>query len=224
MQQVIKISSRLQTIADMIKPCAHLVDVGCDHGYLSIYLVLNKIVNHVLNIDVNKEPLESALKNSIFYNVQHNIDCYLNNGLQNIKLNFQPDYITISGMGGVLISNIIKNSSIFPKKYIVQPNNNISKLRQWFFENNYNILDEKIVFDNEIGYIVIEVEKQDNNVVYNDQDLFIGPIIKQKQLDKNTMLYFKEKLKKLSKIPMEFISETKKRQLNTIKEFLQCQK
>ena len=33
------LSGRLQMLADMVTPGSVLADVGCDHGFLSIYLV-----------------------------------------------------------------------------------------------------------------------------------------------------------------------------------------
>ncbi len=220
MPQVIKLSPRLQKIADLIKPCDHLLDVGCDHGYLSIFLVLNQQAKHVLNLDINQEPLQSAKNNAIAYQVDQLIDCQLNNGLANLELDYVPDYVTISGMGGVLISLILEHSSICPHQYVLQPNNNVEKLRQWLFENQYQIVNEEIVFDHQIGYCILQVIKTDHPVCYDLTDLYIGPSLRFKSHESQVIKYYQQKYHQLSKIPANFINPEKANFLTTVKEFL----
>ena len=40
---MIKLTKRLQAIADMVKCGCIPVDVGTDHGYIPVYLIQNKI-------------------------------------------------------------------------------------------------------------------------------------------------------------------------------------
>ena len=54
------LGKRLTKVADLILPTQTLADVGCDHGYLSIYLVEHRICQHVIAMDINKGPLEKA--------------------------------------------------------------------------------------------------------------------------------------------------------------------
>ena len=35
-----------------------IADIGCDHGFVSIYLIQNKIASHVIAMDVNSGPLQ----------------------------------------------------------------------------------------------------------------------------------------------------------------------
>ena len=52
-----QLSLRLSTLAGMVTPGSRLVDVGCDHGYLPIYLVKNKIIPSAIAMDVRMGPL-----------------------------------------------------------------------------------------------------------------------------------------------------------------------
>ena len=36
---MIELSKRMQSVADMIQPCDAVGDIGCDHAFVSIYLV-----------------------------------------------------------------------------------------------------------------------------------------------------------------------------------------
>ena len=51
------LSKRLQAVANLLSSNDVIADVGCDHGYLSIYLIEKKICNHVIAMDVNEGPL-----------------------------------------------------------------------------------------------------------------------------------------------------------------------
>ena len=47
-----QLSLRLSAIADMVTEGNRLVDVGCDHGYLPVYLVSEKKIPFVIVMDV----------------------------------------------------------------------------------------------------------------------------------------------------------------------------
>ena len=51
---MIKLSKRLKKIADYVSDNSSLVDIGCDHGLLDIYLVQNKNNIKVVASDINK--------------------------------------------------------------------------------------------------------------------------------------------------------------------------
>ena len=58
-----KLSDRLKAIVKFVDKKDNIVDVGCDHGYLSIYLIENKLVNKVIASDINQNALNSAINN-----------------------------------------------------------------------------------------------------------------------------------------------------------------
>ena len=50
---MIKLSKRLLTIANLVNDNSKVVDIGCDHGLVSIYLAMNKKNIDISNITVN---------------------------------------------------------------------------------------------------------------------------------------------------------------------------
>ena len=56
-----QLSERLTAIAaDMVTEGNRLVDVGCDHGYLPVYLMLQHKIPRAIATDVGKGPLARA--------------------------------------------------------------------------------------------------------------------------------------------------------------------
>lgn len=135
-----KLSKRLQTISDLIKPNSKIIDVGADHAFLDIYL--NKYKNcHCLAIDKSKYCTKTAIDNAEKY--EANIEAITNDGLNNIKLN--DEIIVISGMGTRNIMKILN----FPitNDLILSSHTNIEDLKEFLKEKNYYIYKEVIIQD-----------------------------------------------------------------------------
>ena len=58
-----KLSKRLQTIADFVKKNSVVADIGTDHAHIPIYLIKNNIIDKAYACDINKGPLEKAKEN-----------------------------------------------------------------------------------------------------------------------------------------------------------------
>ena len=84
----IPLSNRLLACCGLIKPGDRVADVGCDHGYLGIYLLKQGIASSVIASDVNQGPLQAALRNAHKFGVQENISFYLSDGVRNIPRDF----------------------------------------------------------------------------------------------------------------------------------------
>ena len=215
------INKRLLAVANLINdnPIS-VIDVGSDHAYLSIYLIQNNLCKKVTNVEVNEQPLLNGLVNVRKYGLENHINFKLNNGLLNLDLNEKTDYVTISGMGASSIIEIISNNTYQkPRYYIVQPNNDVSKLRNYLKENNYFILDEVIIKDNDIYYEVLKFYQSNKTNIEDDIDIFIGPINKIKR-NNETIEYFRNRHKHISKMNLEKIQPILKQEFVIISEFL----
>ena len=56
----IKLSKRLQAVADLVKPNSRLLDVGSDHAYLPAYLVQQEKIDFAIAGEVVKGPYQIA--------------------------------------------------------------------------------------------------------------------------------------------------------------------
>lgn len=190
-----KISLRLKAVTEFIKDNSKVIDVGCDHGLLDVYLALNKNCT-CLATDISAICLEKAKDNIKKYNLEDKIDTKVTNGLEQIDYE-SYDYVVITGMGFGTISKILENKS--PAKLIIQSNNNIEELR-YYLSKKYKLVDEKIVFENNIYYVILYLEK--GKTKYKYADYVVG--LNKDNYDYINFLYNKHK-DILNKMPNKYI-------------------
>lgn len=184
------LSKRLKAISDFIPDNVNMVDIGCDHALLDIYLYKTRKNIKIIASDVNENALENAKKNVKKYNLDKKIDVRLSNGLDNINAS-EIDTIVISGMGSHTIVGILRmnyKKLINVDNIIIQSNNHIDFLRKRILELNYYIDKETLVKDSNIIYTIIKFKKGKKR--YNKKEIFFGPYL----IKENSNL-FKEKNK-----------------------------
>ena len=183
---MIKISKRLEAISSLVPNNSKVIDVGCDHGLLSIYLYQQKISNKIIASDINENALNNAKENIKKNKLEEYIDIRLGNGLEPLNDTDEIDTVIISGMGAHTIIDIIKNNLNKLKKIdniIIQSNTKLEYLRKELTKLNYIIEDELILEENKKIYTIIKFKK--GNKKYNKKELYFGPIL----LKKNTELF-----------------------------------
>ncbi len=173
----IKLSKRLNCIADMVDQNAVLADIGCDHALLDIYLSKNKIVKKSIACDITIGALNQARKN-IAINKITNIETRLGDGLDVINKNDKVTTIVMSGLGNGKIISILNNNvnKLQTIDYIIiQSNTGISKIRKYVTSIGYYITDEILVKERNIIYTIIKFKKGKKR--YSSKELFYGPIL-----------------------------------------------
>lgn len=167
-----KLSNRLQTIADMISNGSKVIDVGCDHALLDIHLSMNKNCVCVA-ADINENALDQAKYNIKRYGVK-NIETVLTDGLNGIDISFN-DVVVISGMGATTIEHILNNNKA-SDTLIISSHNDWEYLRKTVVSLGYKIEEEKFIIDKGKGYIIIKFIKGESQ--YSSLDLLYGPYLK----------------------------------------------
>lgn len=173
-----KLSKRLENVADYVPFGARLADVGSDHAYLPLFLVESGRISYAVAGEVVQGPYQSALANVKEARQQEKIKVRLANGLAAIETEDAIDTITIAGMGGRLIADILqegieKLSSV--QRLILQPNNREDELRLWLSQNGFQIVAETILTENQKFYEIIVVELGKKNLT--EQELRFGPYL-----------------------------------------------
>lgn len=151
------LDSRLSAVADLVRHGTRFADVGTDHAYLPVYLLLNGKIEYAVCSDLRKGPLKNAEETVKKYGVESKVNLRLSDGL-NAYSEGEVNEIAIAGMGGLLISDFIertpwlKNSDIH---LILQPMTHAEDLRKTLYKHGFYIDKESAVKDKDKLYIVI---------------------------------------------------------------------
>lgn len=189
-----KLSKRLEAVATLVDVGKRVIDVGCDHAYLDIYLTLNN-ENKCIATDINKNALNIAIKNIKKYNLEDKIETKLTDGLEGLKIS-KNDNIVISGMGTSTILEIL-NTNILSNTLIISSNNNIDILRKEIIKLGFYIDTEIFIIDRGKPYIIIKFEKGFRK--YNLNDYIFGPVLKNNTNYRKYLINkYKDILKKIS--------------------------
>ena len=211
------LSKRLQSLTKYINKEDKIIDVGCDHALLDIYLIKNGYLNKMIASDIHKSAYQQGLNNINHYKMNDYIDIRLGDGLNVLNDNDSVDTLLISGMGSNTIIDIIDNQYMNDiNKIIIQSNNDYELLRRTIIDKGYIIDNEEFFVDKGINYINIVFIK--GNKEYTDDEIKYGPILI------HNKEYLEYELSKINNI-IDKIPEDKKeimsREINTLKNYIQ---
>lgn len=156
---ILELSPRLQLLADWVPTGAKLADVGTDHAYLPVWLVLQGRIDFAIASDLRKGPLERAKQAGQLYGVGEKVSFRLCAGLEGITP-YEVDTVAIAGMGGETIVQILQAAPWTkepPATLLLQPMSRSETLRQYLMEHGYAIVREQLVADRGVVYPVLEV-------------------------------------------------------------------
>ncbi len=218
------LDNRLKRITDFIPSDSYILDVGCDHALLDIYLALNRKNVKLIASDINENPLKIAKENIKKYNLEDKIKLEKADGVS--KINDEVDTVVIAGMGTSTINDIINNDLEKlknVKKIIISSHTSSFELRENMNKKGFKIIDEAVVFDKGKYYEIIVYGNGYEKL--SKLDMKYGPIIS-KRKDEITKAYFNERYLKLIEIYKKIPNGNKKlkddlnKKIKEIKKFL----
>ena len=163
-----ELSKRLQAVADLLDCHEKIADIGCDHGFVSIYLIESKKASACLAMDVNVGPLERAEEHISQKRLSTYIETRLSNGAKEIRFVkdssgneiLEVQAALIAGMGGRLMIQILQDSlEKFQSmdEFVLQPQSEIAKVRQFVRTMGYHIAKEDMVLEDGKFYPMMKV-------------------------------------------------------------------
>lgn len=134
-------------LADMVTPGNRLVDIGCDHGFLSIYLVSEGICPKALAMDVREGPLTAAGTHVAEWGLEDYIEIRLSDGLKKYRAG-EADTMVCAGMGGRLMKRILEegmDKAAGMKELILQPQSELSEFRSFLRQAGFRVTQEDAI-------------------------------------------------------------------------------
>lgn len=155
----IPISPRLLACCSYIRPGDRVADVGCDHGYLGIYLLHCGIAKSVIASDLREGPLKCAVENAEKFGVSSRMRFFLSNGAAAIDRDF--DTLVCAGMGAETMISILQAAPwLRSEQYrlVLQCQTKTHLLRQYLSDTGWEIRDEAVRRDGRFLYTVINAQ------------------------------------------------------------------
>ena len=152
------LSPRLRDCCSFVAKGDRVADIGCDHGYLGISLLLNGTASFVIASDINRQPLQSAVANANKYGVADRMSFHLSDGARSIPHDF--DTLVCAGMGADTMISILEGAAWLRSsayRLILQCQSKVHMLRQYLSRNGFSIRQETVLRDGRFLYTVMEV-------------------------------------------------------------------
>lgn len=180
-------SKRLSAVASMVTEGNRLVDVGCDHGYLPLYLYLNKKIPSAIAMDVRPGPLSRAREHIAEYGLEKYIETRLSDGLSALSPG-EGDTLTVAGMGGPLMERILMAKEEVRESFqelILQPQSDIPHFRRFLREIGWEIIEEEIVLEDGKFYPMMKAVRGEAQIIpedmpYTPEEAFGGLLLKKR--------------------------------------------
>lgn len=260
-----RLSKRMLAVAEMVRSCKYyeekevsdqilmgdttgcdhhgfrVADIGCDHAFVSIYLIQHGIADMVIAADVNPGPLETAKSNIMRYGISMSensmnnpdndlsgvniadsdigiINIRLSNGFEKIKKG-ETDAAVIAGMGGKLVISIIEGADVFVPGYklILSPQSDVPEVRLYLLEHGFKLIDEDMICEDGKYYNIICAEFVSASPLSADGEDCVGIMQTPKNdSEKQVLIKYGENLiKKKDSVFKEYL-EKRKRSLGMI--------
>ncbi|MGL4697438.1 tRNA (adenine(22)-N(1))-methyltransferase [Enterococcus larvae] len=183
-----QLSKRLERVGELVPVGSRLADIGSDHAYLPVALMLQGKIEYAVAGEVVKGPYDSAEKQVRKNGLSEKIIVRLADGLDAVKAEDEINAVSICGMGGILIRDILEKGRATShlngnEMLILQPNVGEKVLRSWLMAQGYTILSEEILEENQKIYEIICAERKSAAAVYTEEELTFGPLLLQSRGD-----------------------------------------
>ena len=220
---MVRLSQRMQALADMVTPGNVLCDVGCDHGFLPIYLVQKKIISRAIAMAVATGPLSAAKEHIASEGLSDKISTRLSDGLSELG-EAEADTVLIAGMGGGLVLHILSENpdrAKSLKELILQPQSELYEVRNFLVQEGYELLDEDMVLEVRYGGEVTKREEP------TEQQLYFGtfliqrkhPVLKQYLLRERAVT--EKVLKQLEAQPATDVIEKRRQEVKSYRDLVE---
>lgn len=156
-----KLSKRLETVASFVPEGSNLADIGTDHGYVPVYLVLEGIAKRAVAMDVRKGPLERAKAHVLEAGLEDRIDVRLSDGLAKLEPG-EADCVVIAGMGGELMIHIMEEGRRLwdtIHDWVLSPHSELDKVRRFLEKESFSIVRETMIKEDGKYYTVMGIRR-----------------------------------------------------------------
>ncbi len=172
-----QLTPRLAAASELIPQCDCFADIGTDHAYLPVYLCMKNRCSFAVASDIKRGPLERAEKTVKGYQLEDRISLRLGGGVETLEVG-EADAISIAGMGGLIIAQILESGRDKIKEdctVVLQPMTAAPELREYLYKNGWTVMAETLAKEDEKIYNILSVKKaEDKGEPLTETELYLG--------------------------------------------------
>ena len=203
------LSPRLKAVHDMAVEGEsglterRIIDVGSDHGHLSLYSLINDNFAQAVLTDIHKAPAQRSEDTLRMFGYADRTEVYCTDGLDGVTLH-EGDIVVMAGLGGNNMVDILSRVKESEDKdflktitWVLQPQKSSDRLREYLFTNGFEIKDENACEDRGLFYVLMKVVYNGVPREFTLKEKYIGPVIL-KRIENNEPLVmgYKDRLDK----------------------------
>ena len=166
-----KLTKRLAAVCGELEKCDTFADVGCDHGYCTLYMLENGLCRTAQISDISAKSLKKAQALLSAYIAEGRVCPVVCDGLAGVDRG--TEQVLIAGMGGEEIVKILSDGFL-PPKLVLQPMKNAEKVRAFLLGRGYALLRDHTIYADKKFYDLIKAVKGGKQEEYNKDMLSFG--------------------------------------------------
>ena len=156
---MLKLSKRLQGVANLVTAGSYIADIGTDHAYVPIFLSLNNRISGAIAMDIREGPLRIAEGNVCSYGLEEKVQLRLSDGFTALVPG-EVEIAVLAGMGGALMIKILREHwdvTTSLRECVLQPQSELFKVREFLLSEGFIIVKEDIVKEEDKYYPMMKV-------------------------------------------------------------------
>ncbi|MBP5632785.1 MAG: SAM-dependent methyltransferase [Clostridia bacterium] len=166
-----ELSHRLNKVLSLCPKSKCIADIGTDHGLLPVRAVVSGKAQSAVGCDLRKGPLDRCRANIEAYGAGDKVDARLAYGLDGLEPG-EADTVTIAGMGGMLICEIISKAIESGKltagtRLVFCPNTHDEYVRRMVCSRSFILRRECTVREDGMIYLIVSCVYTGENSAYS---------------------------------------------------------
>ncbi len=174
-----KLKPRLAAVAELVPRGDTAADIGTDHGYLPVYLALQRNCPRVVAVEKSTLNMQAAQETVARYRLEDRIEIRQGDGLHGLTEADTVRTVVLAGLGGKTICQLLaaaKDRLFSYRRLCLQPMGDSGMLRRWLVETGFCLVQEKLAREKGRYYEIMAAEPGEQ-VVEDPFLLELGPVL-----------------------------------------------
>ncbi len=172
----VRLSARLEAVADQVLRGRPMADVGCDHAQLAGWLVQAGVVPRAIGSDLREGPLDQARAHLDEAGIEA-VELRRGSGLETLAPG-EAATIALAGMGGGLMISLLEakpDVATDADRIVLQPNTAWPQVRMWLARRRAVLQHETLCEDAGHVYLTLSFCLRETGPDWSPADIALGP-------------------------------------------------